>query len=46
MPENFKSAYKGVLKAMKDGTLSEERVDEALRRILYVKFQMQIADCQ
>lgn len=46
MPENFKAAYKGVVKAMKDGTLSEECVDEALRRILYVKFQMQIADCQ
>lgn len=44
MPENFKSAYQGVLKAVENGTLSEERIDESLRRILYVKIQMKKAD--
>lgn len=46
MPEDFKSAYNGVLKAMKDETLSEEHVDESLKRILYVKFQMKMAGYQ
>jgi beta-N-acetylhexosaminidase len=37
-PENFEQAYNGVLKAVQDGTISEERVNDALRRIYRIKF--------
>ena len=37
MPEDFQSAYKGVLSAVESGTVSEERIDESVRRILEVK---------
>lgn len=40
MPENFDEAYQGVLDAVKDGSLTEERINESLRRILAVKLQM------
>lgn len=40
MPENFDEAYQGVLDAVQDGSLTEERIDESLRRILAVKLQM------
>ena len=37
MPENFKEAYQGVLDAVHDGRLSEERIDQSVERILRVK---------
>lgn len=37
-PEDFELAYQGVLKAVQDGTISQERVDDALRRIYRIKF--------
>lgn len=37
MPENYQAAYQGVLDAVNDGTLTEERIDESLRRIYRVK---------
>ncbi len=37
MPDDFASAYKGVLEAVRDGTITEERLDESLVRILRVK---------
>ena len=37
-PEDFKQAYEGVQKAVKEGTISEERVNDALRRIYRIKF--------
>lgn len=40
MPENYDEAYQGVLDAVKDGTLIEERIDESLARILAVKLQI------
>lgn len=40
MPENFKRAYQGVLEAVGNGNLSEERIDESLKRILHLKIQM------
>lgn len=40
MPENFEEAYEGVLSAVKDGTLPQERLDQSLRRILKVKLKM------
>lgn len=39
MPADFKSAYQGVLDAVNEGRISEERLDEAVRRILKVKLQ-------
>ena len=36
-PENFEEAYNGVLKAVQDGTISEERINDALRRIYRIK---------
>lgn len=40
MPENFHEAYYGIMEAVNDGTISEERIDESVRRILYLKFEM------
>ena len=37
MPEDFKAAYQGVLDAVNNGTLTEERIDESLRRIYRIK---------
>lgn len=41
MPEDFHAAYQGVLDAVQDGTLTEKRLDQSLRRILKVKLDMQ-----
>ncbi len=40
MPEDFQSAFKGVLSAVQNGTLTEDRIDESVRRILEVKLTM------
>ena len=40
VPADFESAYQGVLDAVNDGRLSEERIDESLRRILHVKLEL------
>lgn len=37
MPEDFEAAYQGVLAAVADGRLTEERIDESVERILRVK---------
>lgn len=37
MPEDFEEAYTAVLAAVWDGTISEERINDALRRIYRVK---------
>ena len=39
MPEDFEAAYQGVLDAVADGTLTKERIDEALHRIYRVKYK-------
>lgn len=39
MPEDFETAYTGVLEAVNNGTLTEERIDESLRRIFRVKYK-------
>ena len=39
MPEDFKTAYEGVLAAVKDGTVSEERINDSLMRIYRVKYR-------
>ncbi len=37
MPEDFEEAYAAVLAAAQDGTISEERINDALRRIYRIK---------
>jgi len=38
MPENFQAAYQGVVEAVYDGSISKDRLDESVRRILSVKY--------
>lgn len=40
MPEDFESAFYGVLEAVENGTITEERIDESLERIIRVKLEM------
>lgn len=40
MPDDFKEAYKGILEAIENGDLEKSRVDEAVKRILDLKFQI------
>lgn len=42
MPEDFEKAYNGVLEAVRTGTISEERIDNALRRIYRIKYANKI----
>lgn len=44
MPEDYETAYNGVLDAVKDGTLSEERINESLRRIYRVKYRDRVGE--
>ena len=37
MPEDFEEAYQGILSAVSNGTLPEDRIDESVERILEVK---------
>ena len=43
MPEDFQQAYEGVLQAVQDGTISQERVDDSLKRIYRVKLRDKIS---
>ncbi|MCD7835423.1 MAG: beta-N-acetylhexosaminidase [Lachnospiraceae bacterium] len=38
MPEDFEAAYEGVLQAVEEGTISEERINDSLRRIYRIKY--------
>lgn len=40
MPADFKSAYAGVLEAVQNGRISEERIDESVSRILEKKQEL------
>lgn len=42
MPEDFETAYQGILTAVQEGTIAEERIDDALRRIYRVKLRSTI----
>lgn len=37
MPEDFQEAFQGILNAIRDGSISEERINESLTRILKIK---------
>ena len=39
MPEDFELAYQGVLDAVIEGTISEERIEDGLRRIYRIKYK-------
>ena len=43
MPEDFETAYNGLLAAVQDGTISEERINESLRRIYRIKYADKIS---
>ena len=38
MPENFEVAYNGVIEAVKDGTISEDRINNSLKRVFRIKY--------
>lgn len=38
MPEDFEVAYSGVLQAVQNGVISEERINDSLRRIYRIKY--------
>ena len=38
MPEDFKAAYQGLLSAVQNGEITEERIDESLSRIFAIKY--------
>lgn len=40
MPLDFYSAYKGVVEAVRNGTILEERIDESVLRIVNTKLKM------
>lgn len=44
MPEDFEKAYNSVLEAVKSGVISEERVDDSLRRIYRIKYADRIEE--
>lgn len=44
MPEDFHAAYDGVMAAVADGTITEERIDESLIRIYKVKCEKKLAE--
>ena len=39
MPDNLNDAYMGILKAVTAGTITEERIDESVKRILTAKYK-------
>ena len=44
MPSDLQTAYNGILEAVENGTLTQERIDESVRRILRVKLEMMETD--
>lgn len=44
LPEDFELAYNGVLTAVQEGTISEERINDALKRIYKVKYEDALLD--
>lgn len=44
MPEDYEEAYNGVLEAVREGHISEERIDDCLRRIYRIKYADRIEE--
>ena len=38
MPEDYGKAYQGVLEAVRNGNIDEERINDSLRRIYRIKY--------
>jgi beta-N-acetylhexosaminidase len=38
MPEDFEAAYQGLLNAVQNGEISEDRINESLTRIFRIKY--------
>ncbi len=38
-PEDFKTAYDGVVQAVKDGTIDEQRINDSLARVYRIKYR-------
>ena len=46
MPEDFSAAYDGLLTAVQEGIISEERINESLERIYRVKSRWKMIQMQ
>ncbi|MCR5802615.1 MAG: hypothetical protein K6G57_09835 [Lachnospiraceae bacterium] len=44
MPEDYTKAYQGILDAVSEGTISEERINDALKRIYRVKYADRVGE--
>ncbi len=44
MPEDFEKAYNGVLEAVQSGAISEERINDSLRRVYRIKYADRVAE--
>jgi len=44
MPEDFELAYEGVIEAVKDGTISEDRINNSLKRVFRIKYADSVGD--
>lgn len=44
MPEDFEKAYNGVLEAVKSGVISEERINDSLRRVYRIKYADRVTE--
>ena len=44
MPEDFEEAYQAVLEAVQNGVISEERINDSLKRIYRIKYAGQIQE--
>ena len=41
MPEDFKAAHQSIMEAVRRGEISEERIDESVRRIIALKLTVE-----
>lgn len=39
MPHDYAKVFDGIIKAVEDGTISEDRINESVERILLMKFR-------
>lgn len=44
MPENFELAYEGVIAAVQDGTISEDRINDSLKRVYRIKYAERVGE--
>ena len=44
LPEDFEAAYNAVVEAVKDGTISEQRINDSLARVFKIKYKSTIEE--